>query len=541
MHGKTNRFDVTLIGSAFIAVCAVAYYLDRSRNGGTFSYIIDDPYIHMAVAKNLTKHGMWGVTSNTFSSASSSPLWVLLLCPGFLFPAWANGLQVHLPLFLNLLFAICSLYLCHGWLRMASLPRVAHNSVLIAIVVFAPMLTLVFIGMEHCLHLFLWLAFLGLATSLLNLEKDSLDSPAARRRLLYEVVAIGAVMSLVRIEGLFALSAVALLLLLRRRMLDAIMLGLAAVPLVAFSVWSLSQGGGFLPNSLLMKGKIPQWKPGSLLFFLTSSIYEEFAKTTDLLILFLLVALGAIATKKEGSGARTRVAAWLWTMTAVLHLQFARTGWYFRYEAYLVVSGMLLVAVLWSPILSNFFQHRWPTRPWRFKEGAILVTAAVFALAQPFLRKGFTIPRKTPSLAADAFHGNWQVGRFLAAQYPGRAVALNDIGAPTYLADFDLVDLWGLGTLDVTRAVRQNRFNTAWAEDYCRRHGVEIAVLNSSFLSGILLKAPESWRLVRRWRIETVDGQNTLHFFATTENLAEELKQRLISFEPSLPAGTRPM
>src|SRR4051794_10962657 len=69
------------------------------RTGGHLVYALDDPYIHMAIAKNLAFHGVWGVSADAFSSASSSPLWTLLLAG--LFKVFGN--HPGIPLVLNLL------------------------------------------------------------------------------------------------------------------------------------------------------------------------------------------------------------------------------------------------------------------------------------------------------------------------------------------------------------------------------------------------------------------------------------------------------
>jgi len=44
------------------------------KSGCRLVYPLDDTYIHLAMARNLVHHGVWGVTPYEFSSTSSSLL-----------------------------------------------------------------------------------------------------------------------------------------------------------------------------------------------------------------------------------------------------------------------------------------------------------------------------------------------------------------------------------------------------------------------------------------------------------------------------------
>ena len=43
-----------------------------SLTGGHLAYALDDAYIHTAMAKNISQHGVWGVSSHEFSSTSGN-------------------------------------------------------------------------------------------------------------------------------------------------------------------------------------------------------------------------------------------------------------------------------------------------------------------------------------------------------------------------------------------------------------------------------------------------------------------------------------
>src|SRR6266851_2122500 len=61
----------------YLLTCATLLMLSLARTQWHLVYPLDDAYIHMAIAKNLAQHGVWGVTSHEFTSCSSSPLWII--------------------------------------------------------------------------------------------------------------------------------------------------------------------------------------------------------------------------------------------------------------------------------------------------------------------------------------------------------------------------------------------------------------------------------------------------------------------------------
>jgi len=82
----------------YLAVVLALLWAILHRNGGVFTYTLDDPYIHLALAEKIAQ-GHYGINSGEASAPSSSIVWPFLLAPGAR-PAWGT----YLPLALNTIF-----------------------------------------------------------------------------------------------------------------------------------------------------------------------------------------------------------------------------------------------------------------------------------------------------------------------------------------------------------------------------------------------------------------------------------------------------
>jgi hypothetical protein len=144
------------------------------------------------------------------------------------------------------------------------------------------------------------------------------------------------------------------------------------------------------------------------------------------------------------------------------------------------------------------------------------------------------------------------MGRFCQASYAGRGIAVNDIGAVCYLADPQIFDVWGLGTLDVCQARLQagGGDGVTWpdierlAELAASRH-VEAIIAYDSVLAKYGDPARAGWIHVGSWTIHdnVVCAAARVSFYAPDATQAPVLARALERFAPQLPASvewTRP-
>jgi len=153
------RSPLLLPLAVFVVSLAAALRTALQSTDGRLIYAVDDAYIHMAVARTLASHGIWGCTPFHFSSSSSSLLWTFGLGVAY------RVFQVHdwIPLVLNIAFAIGTLVVVNVYLARFGAQPLLRASALLGIVVAFPLAGMELLGLEHILHLLLTIGFAAVA------------------------------------------------------------------------------------------------------------------------------------------------------------------------------------------------------------------------------------------------------------------------------------------------------------------------------------------------------------------------------------------
>ena len=523
-------WPAAVVTLGFLILLAVTVRAVHANEGGRYAYTVDDSYFHMAVAKNLLRHGIWGVSApDGFSSGTSSLLWPLLITACFA----AFGIREYFPLVLNVLAAVGLIFYAGQILRRTTGSGVYGLLVLAAIVLLAPTLAVASTGMEHSLQALLGVIFVDLAARLLTADAQSLTSKTAQGGL----CAVATLLVMTRYEGLFLVAPVGLLLLCQRRWVLAISLGIAAAaPVVLYGLFAVSKGWYFLPNSLLLKGNTQLVPTAAGLFDYFSKWYAVMGAERHM---FTLVA--ATAAALLGSLQRRRT---LWSYPALFlfitllamiqHLQFAGIGWFYRYEAYLIVLGVLGVGIALGYEAPESGGRYWLTARALPHYAALGFAAVLFG--PPLWVRGIGSIHHVVTASYNVYEQQYQMGHFVRKYYGQKGVAANDVGAISFYGDIDLLDTYGLSDIDVLRARRTGPYNWETIRRLSRKHHVEMVAIYDIW-SGMFGGPLPEWVLVGRWRIQnnTIVGSNTVSFYAPGAEFVAPLTRHLQEFGATLP------
>ncbi len=501
-----------LYASLFFAAALffAGYCFILAGTGGRWIFTLDDPYIHMAMARHWVSTGLPGINAGTYSSSSSSPLWVCLLALADLLA----GVRETTPLFLNLAAAFACLVMAQKTLSGFAVQGIKSFAALLGFLFSVPLPVLVSTGMEHTLHLALLLAFLHLAA--LKKEASSLL-----------LIPCAFLTAAVRPETVFIVSGAALYLFLhKRRTLALSLVFTSLLPFLLYGAWNLSQGWPFLPAPFLLKG-IGVWSGDSA---------KRLREALPLVSLISGVLFFEIRRWILGAGKRP-CALNFYTVTflcgGVLHLAFAGIGWFYRYEAYLIGLGFLVLAGQVHAEVS------WIRKPVNFLMLLLLLSPAAF--------RGIKACSEIPAASRNIYDQQIQMAHFLGGYYRGESVLVNDVGAVSYFSGVRVIDLFGLGTKEVLdwqfeanlRHLRRQappESPKSLHENLARAQKAKVAVVYEKYFRSVL---PEGAVKVGTWAVSHCVAclNPEISFYALSPDEVPALKQHLLEFQPYLPAG----
>jgi hypothetical protein len=492
----------------YLAVVLALLVVILHRDDHVFTYTLDDPYIHLALAESLA-HGHYGINLGEASSPSSSILWPFLLAP-MARTAWGE----YVPLALNLLFCGMTAWLIGrivdgwrsarkavaGWFDWTMWLAVASSLMLAA-----NLAGLTFVGMEHGLQVLLAVACAA-----------GMVEAFAGRRIPAWCVGAALLGPMVRYENFALVAALAIVLVAQQRRGTAVRMVLASLvgPLL-FSLFLLSRGLPMLPSSVLVKASAYSGGGQGVVSAIVLSLYHgQIAKLMQwpwdeqLALTAVLVWLAL----RERQPLRRWVLRGALTV-AVLQLAVGRVGWFHRYEIYALAFTALVAA---TALMETTRIPRW----------TLLLVGLPYARAIQL----------TPAAASNVYQQQYQMHRFVADFYR-KSVAVNDLGWVSYQRPpgVYVLDLWGLASPE---ASRQQHKNAAWLDGVTEEHGAGLAIIYPDWYEQ---GAPEDWDALARMCITSRDATaagQCVTFYRTEVGDKAELERELAAFARSLPAGT---
>jgi hypothetical protein len=500
-------------------------------------YALDDTYIHMAMAKNLAKHGVYGVTKYEFSSSSSSPVWTLLLSLFYVIV----GVNEWLPLVLNILIAIMVLYVMYKILISNNVNQFIIAIILIAAIFIIPLYAMIFVGMEHLLHTLLSIIYIWLLSYLIK-------EPNKRRVVSLYILTPFLVMT--RMEGYFLVAfAVILFTIFKEWKKGLIVLTLSLIPLLIYQYISVKHGWQWLPNSILIRTTNPvlihtDTQKAIILNVVTSwhtfinNIYLNYITGKYLIEIILIEILMGITIFFQSRTYKNSYLIMLiaFVFVATCHFLFAKFGHFYRYEAYLVGLSIFMFGLLLKPyvdILKDNYK-----KPLQIIILLLMIGIGIDSSEGLYKRVKETI-EYTPLACKNIYEQQFQMAKFINLYYPKSTVAINDIGAITFFNDdVNIIDIVGLANARVYKLLSSNNYNSETLHQLCKENNADIAMLYERWtvLYGIN-EIPKEWVKICEWRLpyNIVCGDNTVSFFVIHETEKNNMRQKMSKFIKELP------
>lgn len=490
-----------------VSVCLVEYAAMK-KTGGHFSYPLDDTFIHMAMAKNLAFNGTWGINDGDYSATSSSPLFTALL--GLLVKIFSGN--IFLPLVLaGIGTSLLAIAMNKELNRYSLLGNTNKTLVIIGALLMGAIPALTLLGMEHTLQTALVLFFVHAVASVLT---------SGNKKDMLQAAAWASLMTLARYESLFFLAAAAGLFLIRKKWKPCLLILIAGLtPIVLFGLYSISKGGFFFPNSIMIKSNqnfIHVLNGGTTFIENTRSFSG-------------LVVLALIITFKKYQAKLFDRDFWILSMflvAAIMHGTLISLSWFYRYESYLItIAAFQILKIIFEWVQENklkeFLQHLVP---------AGVVGLLLFSLPV----RGLNSLRNSIRAITNINDQQTQMGHFLQQYYQNEVIAANDVGAISYYAHIHTLDLWGLGNNRVMQARKNKTWGSKYLQTLVAEKNAHIALIYDSWFEADMVS---TWHKIATWEISDnfSCGDSKVSFYAIKETDSTTLRNNLKTFETRLP------
>lgn len=513
-----------LVTAIFMFVTAILFWLMVQKCDGKFIYPLDDTYIHMAIAKNMSQNGVWGITRHEFSSSTSSPLWTFLLTTAF----YITGVNENIPLMLNIIFGIGFIFVSGNFLNQILLNNKVKFYILTGSMLIIPLSTLVLMGMEHTMHTFFSVAFVAAMLKVFEKKQTRINSIL--------LIALSALLPLTRYEGLFLIFVACMMLIVKKQLSFAIKLGFAAwTPLILYGLWCVQNGWFMLPNSVILKGRLPGFLYERIVTLSSVLSISTILRNKSLIILALgLIITSLIPRLKNGQMLpNSQNTIQLIIGATSFHAAFISGGHFFRYESYLFGLGTLIIGVAHSEW--SFLSSLPDKKRHRQKQSQILLVSLLISSIFLMGIRSMRALLLTPQASQNIYHQQYQTARFLSKYYNNATIALNDIGFPAFLTDIKMLDLAGLGSRKPALLKLENKYDIDHLKQWALQEQAQIAIIYDNWFTGIGI--PNSWSLAGKWKISknVVCGSDVVSVYAIDLAMKDKLVKQLQDFSMSLP------
>jgi hypothetical protein len=479
------------------------------RDDCVFTYSLDDPYIHLALAENLA-HGHYGINLGEPSSPSSSIVWPFLLAP-----VGRLASDEYVPLALNVLFCGMAAWLIgrivDGWdWRRGAVGWLGRFVVAVALMLAANLAGLTFVGMEHGLQVLIAVACAA-----------GMVEAFAGRPIPMGCLCAAALGPMVRYEDFALVAAIALVLYGQGRRGAAMRLaGASLVGPAVFSLFLLSSGLPALPTSVLVKARAYSLSGGGEMDVIRAMYWgpnvgtvREYAWwalfSAAVLLVFLAVREKQPVRRSVLSGA---------LLAAGLQLAIGQFNWFHRYEVYAIAFTVLVASTALAEST-----RLWPS----------VMVAGLLAVGFPYAQALW----QTPDAASNIYQQQYQMHRFVADFY-GKAVAVNDLGWVSYRrpAGVRVLDLWGLASPE---ASRQPHKDADWLDAITATHETGLAMIYPAWYAE---GAPDDWSPLATMCItspRTSVAEPCMVFYSTAVGDKAALTAEMAAFARTLPASVK--